>query len=251
MRRGYDNGLWIENDKLIGVSLGADFTSEHEWGIKGIRRKFGMSDEGLGIERRLIRELPQNMKYMSDDNNSYIFCYSGFWRDENLESVLKGIGQEVLPIQNKSGIGSAWDEGTFGIAFGPETRKYKPDLRDAIQSKDLMIGFTGNDGPFSNPGLFLGIVSRLPKEWIQQMYDIDYDHQLRHEHPDHLRITQVLKDAGKRYFALSPKWADTREKKELQWWLNPMEQQTNNYGWFKINDLEQWAKGKGPIPKEA
>ena len=36
MRRANDSKFWIEEGILIGLSLGADFTSEHEWGIAGI-----------------------------------------------------------------------------------------------------------------------------------------------------------------------------------------------------------------------
>jgi hypothetical protein len=32
------------------------------------------------------------------------------------------------------------------------------------------------------------------------------------------------------------------------YFLNPMRQQENNFGWFTVEELEQWMEGKGPIP---
>jgi len=253
MRRGYDNKLWIEDGKLIGVSLGADFTSEHEWGIDKTRRGFGIPSEGLGMARRQITTCPPALLHMTDDDKqvSYVF-YNNWWKTENsLEDILSSIGREVQPIQEKSGIGSAWDSQSFGIAFGAETRKYVPELVEAFKDLDMMIGFAGRGGPFSNPGLFLGIVSRLPKDWVQDMYDADADLKARTEHPDNDKIKKILKEAGKGFFALSPEWDDKKEKKELQWWLNPIDQQENNHGWYKIDDLMLWAKDQGPIPKGA
>jgi len=252
MRRGYDNKLWIDDDgTFIGVSLGADFTSEHEWGIDSIRSKFKIPD-GLGIERRQITVCPQKLLHMTDDEKqiSYIF-FSNWWREvKTVEDVLTGIGEEVVPIQEKSGIGSAWDSSSFGIAFGADTRKYVPELMEAFKDLDVMIGFAGRGGPFSNPGLFLGIVSRLPKDWVQDMYDADFDLKARNDHPDNEKIKKVLKEAGKGFYALSPEWADD-DRKDLKWWLNPRDQQEYNHGWYKIKDLELWAKDQGPIPKGA
>ena len=250
MRRGYDNKLWIEDGKLIGVSLGADYTSEHEWGIDTIRSYFDIPNEGFGIERRQIKKCPGNLIYLQDKTNDYLF-FNNFWLSEKgLRDILKGIGREVLPIQEKSGIGSAWSGGNFGVAFNKDTRKFVPELIESFTNLDIMIGFAGKSGPFSNPGLFIGIVSRLPKEWLQEMYDADKDLHDRNDHPEHKRITSLLKESKKRFMALSPSWAD-EDKKELKWWLNPMDQQNNNYGWYGIEELELWAKDQGPIPKVA
>lgn len=250
MRRGYDNKLWIEDGKLIGVSLGADFTAEHEWGIDDIKGYFDIPSTGFGMERRQIKTCHNNLLFLQDKKNDYLF-FNRFWFSEkDLKDILDGVGREVLPIQEKSGLGSAWDGGSFGIAFGPENKQYVPDLVEAFKSLDMMIGFTGNSGPFGNPGLFLGIVSRLPEEWVQDMYDADKDLFDRNDHPEHKRITSVLKEAKKRFYALSPSWADD-DKTVLKWWLNPSDQQNNNYGWYGVNELELWAKDQGPIPKES
>ena len=56
-----------------------------------------------------------------------------------------------------------------------------------------------------------------------------------------------MEKAGKKYFALSPRWKDDN-KKEVIFWLNPYHQDIDNFGWFTVEDLKDWAKGKGKIP---
>jgi hypothetical protein len=52
------------------------------------------------------------------------------------------------------------------------------------------------------------------------------------------------------YFALSPSWKTNGESKHpVMYWLNPRKQDKVNYGWFTVEQLEQWIEGKGPIPK--
>ena len=72
-------------------------------------------------------------------------------------------------------------------------------------------------------------------------------------------IEEVLKKAGKRYYALSPRWAasikgtkngEVETKYGVVFWLNPCDQYKNNYGHFTVEELQQWAKGEGPIPKK-
>lgn len=40
MRKASSNYDFIVNDKeeIVAISLGADFCSEHEWGIKGLKK---------------------------------------------------------------------------------------------------------------------------------------------------------------------------------------------------------------------
>lgn len=62
------------------------------------------------------------------------------------------------------------------------------------------------------------------------------------------RIHKILAKSGKKYFALSPRWADD-QKKEVVFWLNPYDQDKYNSGWFSVQDLKDWAKDKGKVMK--
>jgi hypothetical protein len=65
------------------------------------------------------------------------------------------------------------------------------------------------------------------------------------------KVCAALKSdfGGKPFYALSPSWKNKQNTKhKVVFWLNPTDQQKNNYGWFTVEELEQWIEGKGPIP---
>ena len=70
-------------------------------------------------------------------------------------------------------------------------------------------------------------------------------------------VKKKLEKAGKRYFACSPKWANEikstadgkiETKHDVIYWLNPMEQNIHNFGWYTVEDLEEWIEDKGKVP---
>ena len=60
MRRAMNADKLMDGETFVGFNLGADFTSEHEWGIKDIRFMFGMRDDKMGIDRRTATQCPIN-----------------------------------------------------------------------------------------------------------------------------------------------------------------------------------------------
>jgi len=55
MRRAYSNFKFIEDESIfIGVSLGYNHCAEHEWGIKGMYRVFGIDTNKMGVDGRTI-----------------------------------------------------------------------------------------------------------------------------------------------------------------------------------------------------
>ena len=83
-----------EDGKLIGVSLGADFVSEHEWGIPDLISSFDISKKDIGIKSRQIRICPGNLCNFVDNDKqkSYIFFIRSLSFKKRLENILKGIG---------------------------------------------------------------------------------------------------------------------------------------------------------------
>ena len=59
-------------------------------------------------------------------------------------------------------------------------------------------------------------------------------------------IEEVLKAAGKKWYALSPGWRDKR-KQHVDFFLNPCEQERYDFGWFTVEELRQWARDEGPV----
>jgi hypothetical protein len=114
--------------------------------------------------------------------------------------------------------------------------------------------------------LVLAVTSKVPEELNKGMVEGDLDFIKLEEAVKRTGIVEKLKKAGNKarnkstspytqtfgYYALSPKWEqkDSNSKHPVVFFLNPMDQSNNNHGWFTVEDLELWIKGKGPIPKE-
>ncbi len=249
------------NASILGgvvVNLGADYCAEHEWGIKGICEHFGIPIEvhrkALGIEGRTITEIPTGL-YLVEGDNKIALVFDGYlgyqdehrqlkvgWKD--LSSELKGEGPKLI---------TAWDEKSFGlVAFTDEDCNFLRKLHQAFIEKDVAI-WLGGGGVFQNAGLCIGIASQIPEENKKTMASSDADRLSLKEAATKTGIEKRLTKAGLKWFALSPRWTPSKDKERttqpVVFWLNPMDQQNVNYGWFTVEELDQWIKGIGPIPK--
>ena len=261
MRRAHDQDWLIIDGKFVGVNLGADYCAEHEWGIKKLREKFGMKDNVLGIDGRTITAVPNLLFYKEKKNTVLAFVDDWSFKkiqEDNMvqfkKDVTKGSVLGELSLYGEQSLATAWDEGTFGILAKTDIAGNDlEDLYNAFQQKDVAI-WRGGGGVFQNAGLVVAIRSRVPEDAVKLMYDTDLDHKLLKEAAEKTQIHKVLEKAEKRYFALSPKWAPDikdssgRTKFDVIFWLNPMEQDKNRFGWFTVEELEQWAKNEAPIP---
>ena len=69
MRRAYQSYSILtipemDEDKFVGISLGYDFTAEHEWGIADMKRLFGIPEptkKNMGIACRTITKCPDTL----------------------------------------------------------------------------------------------------------------------------------------------------------------------------------------------
>lgn len=257
MRRGtQDTAIFVSEDGVFqGVCLGWDFTSEHEWGIKGITRDYGLrevSRQVVGIEARRIQRMPDHLEITTFGNVSYLTSRSR-WHDEDLTKKDLNRIMEAYDTYDRGPIQGAWDEKSFGVRVeGKENQEYLDELLDAFMSEDVIIAFGSGDptNPFGNSGLMLLIASRLPQDYIDASAKADNDRLDLTDAAAATGIAKRLADAGLKYFALNPKrWAD-EEKTEPLFWLNPMGQKEFNTGWMTVADLDDWIAGKGKVVKE-
>lgn len=252
MRHANDAEVIKIKNKLIGFNLGADYCAEHEWGIKGIVREFQIDATKIGIDKRMITVMPKSLVYTEtvyEGMKCYLlvlipYCY----QEDDLKITKDDLRRwELYSYQlETTGITTAWDERSFAILV---TNKYKNELKElynAFVNLDVAVGISDSE-LFKNGGLNFCIKSNLSKEIIQSIKDADLDYLALQNAVKKTGIEDILKKAGCKYFALSPRWADSN-KNEVIFWLNPMEQNKNNYGWFTVADLKDWAKGKGKIP---
>jgi hypothetical protein len=278
MRRGRDGEIWRDDEgKMIAINLGSDYCAEHEWGIKGIRSKLKIPEKAdvdlgrsafdfiknffglkqpVGLETRTMRsglELVTNLgekpvSYTSTDYKTKKKTTFKFWGITTYKPWSGSVdwkGYVGWYDPERESFISQWDEGDFMILS--EDKDLIQELYDVFVKGDISV-WIGGSGPFKNGGLTLAIASRLPQDFRDEMLSVDRDQLEIKKAAFETGIHNKLKEAGKNYFALSPRWKD-ENKKEVVFWLNPHDQQNNNFGWYSAKELEEWIEGNGPIPK--
>ena len=267
MRRGNKPEIIVFSEQILGVNLSSDYCAEHEWGIKQIKREFGIPDDisVYGMPRRKITITPETVNWVSYDKREEIdgkkqmVHYEGFvyrpWYYEqtpsqaaanNSELTIYRPWKRIIGDAPTPSLGSAWSEGDFGVvSYDAETQKALKEIFENFATQNIVIMFAGTDTPFENPGLVIAIADRIPYDYVLAWYNADKDwHKVRKE-VEAMGIEDLLKKAGRRYFALSPR---RQEDGSIKFWLNPMEQDKNNFGWYTLEDLKLWALDEGPIP---
>jgi len=242
-----------EQENLIGVNLGWDFTAEHEWGIATIKRMLGIEGKGYGANRHLISK-PEAIEFGSKMINKKKWGTISprkkheYSRDAN----------EFLPKETSRGVvEAAWSGENFVVAIADKDA-YAAIMKaiqegDAILTIDLL--FASESNPFSRSGLKILIRSAIPKDWDEAWIEAHKNQERIQKAKDDTGIADRLAKADKRYFALSPRWTPENKKAETKhpviFWLNPSEQDTVNFGYFTVEELDQWIRNEGPIPKVA
>lgn len=239
--------LLTENNNFFGFHLPADFTAEHEWGIVDMKRCFGIPNpeitcEPFGLERRKSTIVPENLHYLEKDKEIYLFMNS---YGDHIPNDLK---------YYRDGIGGAWDGNGFGIVVSKENENYCnkiKEIKQAIDACDVAV-FLGGGRVFENSGLNVAIASKISKKNIKLWEDGDKELAKLYKDAEETGIKKKLEDANLRYYALSPSRPNKnmKTKYNVMFWLNPQKQDIHNYGYFSVEELEQWIEGKGPIPKK-
>lgn len=237
-------------EQFAGVSLGWDFCAEHEWGIKGIRQVFAMvgDPQQFGITRRMVRAVPDHLRLHDIKKPKgclLVLTSPGF----TLPANGQGYPFDELSLWKDQSLAAGWDEESFGIFTTVEHRTHLKSLFEAFQRKDVAI-YRGKSGPFANGGLKLVIASKLPQEILDDMCRVDEDGYNLLAAAKATGIEEYLKSKGKRWFTLSPRWAN-EGKTEVRFWLNPYDQQIYNCGWYSVEDLRLWGDDQGPVLKQA
>jgi hypothetical protein len=245
MRKGMSPKFIFEGEQFLGVCLSADYTTEHEVGIKVLQQKLGVTPNALGIERRRINN-PKAIIHQPEIH--LIACtYSSGPADHLLKDELSF--RYKLPD-----IAGAWSDVDFGVRFSPAFAYLEEELWAAIEAKDAALISTDvfNDH-YQAEGLNLIIISRLPAEIVAALYESDTDTVRLHDADLATGLAARLKAAKKEYFALAPRWAASIKSLSptaysVAYWLNPMDQKNNKAGYFTVEELEQWIEGFGPVP---
>ena len=250
MRKAYDGEIWEVNNEIIGLNLGADFVSEHEWGIDSIKYICGIGKNDVdGVDRYAITKKP-NILFNTKDACS-AFCLKRSVFDDRKETAFSYIDDYMIQLDEKQ-FNAAWNSSNFLIhSSDTKIKEFLGKLKEAFVKKDVVI-FTGASGVFKNGGLVVAIKSKLPQEFKDKTLKQHLDTKKLYEYFRETGIENKLKNKGKRYMALSPRWGRADEiansDYKIMCWLNPHDQQNNQYGWYTIEELLLWADDRGPIP---
>jgi hypothetical protein len=285
MRRAVaEKPQWVgTKEGLIGIQLGADFTAEHEWGIKDMKRSLGiMSKEdadkkkvfgskrfkvsGVNPDHFLFRETKTTHEAILIFNpRTFGSSYHAPHVREDREKMSMDdmarhyeidIHKPWREDQEPETLACAWDGGSFGIHVkgSKEQHEWLRELYQALLDGDMIVFLGKRPIPaFSNSSLTLVIASRIPEEGEEVMAEAHREQWELERDAKKCGIAKKLEKAGIRYYALSPRKGIPNHKTskyDFGFWLNPMEQDKNNFGWFTVEELEAWIKGKGPVPKE-
>ena len=142
---------------------------------------------------------------------------------------------------------AAWSEKDFALRVrGSENVTALKAIYAAFKKKKIIVGLKPAES-WLGAGLLFALESAFTKEAKAEILEADKSEERLQKAFKKTGIEKILKKAGCDYYALSPRWKEGET--EIRFWLNPSQQDSNNYGWFKLADLEAWAKGTGPIPK--
>ncbi len=178
MREGFRNKFVTNEDgKLIGISLGIDFTAEHEWGIEGIEREFGIRARKPGIAGRAITK---SKLFWTEDEQMAGFSTVGEYRryhqfagrpmsmDDALDAASLSrpriYGNSRKAVAWHSNLQTAWDKNGFA-AFSAASSEHEA-LRKVYQAFCKLDGIIvqGATHGLLRGALLLGIRSRIPND---------------------------------------------------------------------------------------
>lgn len=256
------NSILVDDDgRAYGFVLAADYVSEHEWGIRGIQGTFGIAGgPGDFVDRistldasRTIRTgdlktmRHEGRKKVTDDGR---YLTTDAYHEDVPTRLLSRFDADT-PFTG------AFDEGHFAIgAYSPEAIALLDVIHQGVAEKDLAIWMGGSDNPFGRGGLVVARASLVPRERKDAFDAAAKDKRDVKQAGLDTGIAERIKAGivdpryGRMpYFALSPAWiTEGRESAHpVMFWLNPSDQTNHAYGWFTVEELDEWIAGRGPV----
>ena len=246
-----------------GIELEGDFCAEHESGILPLANMFEITDEGVGIERFQAKKLPvfftktgvmgrkpammlacnargiDSLKRARTITDAAALCsltgYNDFFSEDEILSV-------------------AWDDYSFGIlAVGKSQVTNLKHLTQLLLIRPFYLYVTKARPVFCPFTLRFVSEDGISKEERDEMREKDENTQRLMKVVAKTKVYKKLERANLGFYALSPRWEFETEKGQSKWpirfFLNPHQQDKHNHGWFTVEDLIAWTKGKGPIIK--
>lgn len=271
MRHAYNDVGWLlqpDETEPYGFSLGYDFCAEHEFGAKYIKEALGIEkDFPIGVEDRTMTAVPEDLGYDEYELRSkdkrvkkttpaallYLARRYSAWPESPAERA-KCLGasfqcdvKDRRYEPERHDIVSAWSgHGGFVIHVrGAQNVARLRALHEAFRRKAVSLADASGLG-FIRKALSLVIVDRFPEDVKKTVRERDLAHKRMYDAFDATGVKERLKQAGRRWYALMPRWREG-EGSQLLVFLNPCEQGKYDSGWFTVEELDAWAQGRGPV----
>lgn len=283
MRRASQDYGWQlrenETAQWWAFGLGYDGCYEHEQGTPWLNRALGISalETPAKVSDFQMTQVPENLRlyeYTVPDctGRPRTLTSKTKWKPKGLIPTALLVCGRSLPSEDgkeeakhsdatfwgdyntkesfheKSNVVSSWSsDGGFAIHVrGQENVDRLKELHQAFLNKDVAVGLGVSLG-FRRSGPSLVRVSSLTEEEHKAVESSLADHARLMADVKKSGIEELLRAAGKGWYALSPRWADHKNEKDLEFFLNPMEQRKYAFGYFTVDELQQWAKEEGPV----
>ncbi|MBR9703602.1 hypothetical protein GOV10_06175, partial [Candidatus Woesearchaeota archaeon] len=218
MRRA-NNGEFINNEgQIIGINLGYDFTSEHEWGISPLRGEFGIETELLGFEGKKNTLVPKELDLVIGNTSILIYSsHNKLEKGKKLQEQLQWLELELhkdYRTKELRDMATSWGEGDFGVHVKKEHTSVLENLYEAFQTKNGIITLSA-PGLLGGTGLMLIDYRQIPEETLVEAREVDkvardlYSRCKEYEAGS--GIHELLEEKGKEYIFLGVKSFDKED----------------------------------------
>lgn len=266
-----------DSNEFIGVSLGYDYTSEHEWGFAGIKQKFGIPESNKDNKGVKCRTITKGQDVIYKVSGEYALLITKSYRMTGEESFEDLVPRDISHYHSmmkfmmednenreeekkRDPLVTAWDERDFCIIVnGVEEIEWLKQLYDAFKDNNIVVAAVNlaPSNTFSNSSLAIAIADRLPKDVTDNLYDADNASYILSDYCDKIGLTKLkeIKPSGgyrgeNYYMALSPKPISEEDQKkyntkyEIIIWNNYSDDD-ENYGWYTFEDVKKWLTTDG------
>jgi hypothetical protein len=265
-------GPIVVDGTTVGVHLAPNSVGQHAMGIDWLLRRIGAGpkDEydlrtfdghvAMSVPRWSRADLEHDEKLYLDvgpkpkkiHSTSSVLCVEGH---------VEHAASECRRYSPLSVITGAWDDSSFAVrGYGEDGRKVVDLVQEGIETRDLVIWLT-SDMDLGHGHLCIARRSLVPEALVHGYDEEIAGYRLLFAAAAATGIAKRLEAIGplsalgrlRPYYALSPAWIcpgdECTSAHPVRFFLNPTDQGSNNFGWFTVEELDEWIAGRGPVPK--
>jgi hypothetical protein len=263
-----ENAILSHDGHPYGVVLAPDYTAEHEEAPRRLHSTFGIAGGHGGFaEHSATRPAPGSATLLPLE----------IQRREGRRTIVdRGLGLvvgrrrtdrlgDLLGRWDDAPLVGAWNEDGFALGGYGAGEDAVRIVHEGAATGDIAIWLGGGGMAFSRPGLVVVRPSLTPHDLVAVFDAAQAD---RRALADAARATGIedrlltMRTPLNRgpiglppHLALIPSWTGdnrrSRTRHPVVFWLNPMPGMDANFGYFTVEELDQWTQGKGPVPRAA